>query len=344
MNEISGTYRVLDASANRAREALRVVEDFARFVLEDRFLTEQLKTLRHGLVQTLSQVPISERLAFRETQSDIGTGISTAGEFERESLHHVVAANFSRLQESLRSLEEFSKVAFPQVAAELEQWRYQAYTLQRGVYYTLEGRTGVLATARWYGLVDTAGGETVLAEKIRRWRARGVAVFQLRDKKVCDRQLVRFGKIIRSVLDENSENRPLFIMNDRPDLALVCQADGVHVGQEELSVRDARQVLGTGKLVGVSTHSLEQARQAVLDGADYIGVGPVFPSQTKTFETFPGLELVREVGAEITLPAFAIGGIRQENVEKVFQAGIHRVAAAGGMEELLEIKPLLDGN
>lgn len=330
------TFRILDASANRAREALRVVEDFVRFELEDAFLTEQLKGLRHGLIQTLSQIPLSQRLSFRETQTDVGTGISTSQEFHRENLSHVVAANFSRLQESLRSLEEFSKVAFPQVAVKMEQLRYRSYTLQRGIYYTLEGQTGRLATARWYGLVDTVGGETVFVEKIRRWRAGGVTVFQLRDKKINDRQLVRFGKILRSVLEENPESRPLFIMNDRPDLALVCRADGVHVGQEELPVRDVRQILGDGKLVGVSTHSLEQARQAVLDGADYIGVGPVFPSPTKTFEVFPGLELVREVGVEITLPAFAIGGIGRSNVEKVWQAGIPRVAAATGMDELLK--------
>lgn len=327
---------MLDASANRAREALRVVEDFVRFVLEDRFLTEQLKELRHSLVQTLSQIPVSDRIAFRETQRDIGTTISVAGEFQRESLRHVVAANFSRLEESLRSLEEFSKGSFPTMAARMEQLRYRTYTLQRGVYYTLEGRAGLLATARWYGLIDTAGGEEKFVEKIRRWRTCGVTIFQLRDKKANDRQLVRYGKLLRSILAEVPENRPVFILNDRPDLAVVCQADGVHVGQEELSVREARQILGKGKLVGVSTHSLRQARQAVLDGADYIGVGPVFPSPTKTFETFPGLELVREVSEEITLPAFAIGGIRRSNVEKVYQAGLHRVAASQGMEELLD--------
>ena len=98
-------------------------------------------------------------------------------------------------------------------------------------------------------------------------------------------------------------------MNDRPDLAALARADGVHVGQEELSVKDARSIVGPELLVGVSTHSIEQARQAVLDGANYIGVGPTFPSGTKRFEQFPGVELLRAVAAEIRLPAFAIGGI-----------------------------------
>ena len=85
----------------------------------------------------------------------------------------------------------------------------------------------------------------------------------------------------------------LFIMNDRPDLAALCHADGVHLGQEDLSVKDARAIVGPDALIGVSTHTIEQARQAVLDGANYIGVGPTFPSGTKQFEKFPGLDFLR---------------------------------------------------
>jgi thiamine-phosphate pyrophosphorylase len=121
------------------------------------------------------------------------------------------------------------------------------------------------------------------------------------------------------------------IVNDRPDLAVLAQADGVHVGQEELSVKDARSIVGPDMLVGVSTHSIEQARQAVLDGANYIGVGPTFPSGTKRFEQFPGVELLRLVAAEIRLPAFAIGGIDRQNVAEVLAAGFTRIAVSGAV-------------
>ena len=120
-------------------------------------------------------------------------------------------------------------------------------------------------------------------------------------------------------------------MNDRPDLAVLARADGVHVGQEELSVKDVRRIVGPEMLVGVSTHSLQQARRAVLDGANYIGVGPTFPSDTKAFEHFPGLELLREVAAEIRLPAFAIGGIDRRNVEEVLATGLTRIAVGGAV-------------
>jgi thiamine-phosphate pyrophosphorylase len=105
----------------------------------------------------------------------------------------------------------------------------------------------------------------------------------------------------------------------------------VHVGQDELSAKDARRILGPGGLVGVSTHSLEQAKAAVLAGADYIGVGPTFPSGTKRFAAFTGPELLRAVAAEIRLPAFAIGGITAENLPQVLAAGFTRIAVSGAV-------------
>jgi thiamine-phosphate pyrophosphorylase len=128
--------------------------------------------------------------------------------------------------------------------------------------------------------------------------------------------------------DKTRATGALFIMNDRPDIALLADADGVHVGQDELPVADVRQLVGPDRLIGVSTHSLEQARQAVADGADYIGVGPTFPSTTKQFAGYPGLELVRQVSREVTLPAFAIGGITAENVPQVLAAGCRRIAVS----------------
>jgi thiamine-phosphate pyrophosphorylase len=114
-------------------------------------------------------------------------------------------------------------------------------------------------------------------------------------------------------------------------LARLAGADGVHVGQDELTVKDARTIVGPRALVGVSTHSLEQAIGAVLDGANYIGVGPTFPSPTKQFSQFPGLELLRAVAAEIRLPAFAIGGITADNVADVRACGFDRIAVSSAV-------------
>ena len=123
------------------------------------------------------------------------------------------------------------------------------------------------------------------------------------------------------------------IINDRPDIAALVGADGVHVGQDELPVAEARRIVGPDKLVGVSTHSLDQARAAVLDGADYIGIGPVFPTSTKQFsrQELAGLEYVAQATSEIALPGFCIGGIGPGNLHRVLAAGGRRIAVSGAI-------------
>jgi thiamine-phosphate pyrophosphorylase len=123
----------------------------------------------------------------------------------------------------------------------------------------------------------------------------------------------------------------LCIINDRSDIAAAVHADGVHLGQEDLGVKDARAIVGPRMLIGVSTHNIDQARAAVLDGANFLGAGPTFPSQTKKFEIFAGLDFLREVAAEIRLPTFAIGGITADNLPDVLATGISRVAVGAAV-------------
>lgn len=324
-----GVFRALDASYNRAREAVRVIEDYTRFVLDDRYLTCALKELRHALSAALERVPYASRIGCRETQADVGTQLSTPREGTRPDTQAVLAANFARLSESLRSLEEYGKVVDPAVAAEMEQLRYRSYTLERAVQTTRQS-AATLSDARLYVLIDGRSSESEFEQLVRTLTAAGADVLQLRDKQLDDRTLLARGRRL-SELAAGTQTR--WIMNDRADLAALCGAAGVHVGQEELSVKDARAILGPGKLIGVSTHSIEQARQAVLDGADYLGVGPTFPSRTKQFAEFPGVELIRAVAAEIQLPWFAIGGISEQNLDDVLAAGATRVAVGSAVVE-----------
>jgi thiamine-phosphate pyrophosphorylase len=160
--------------------------------------------------------------------------------------------------------------------------------------------------------------------------AGGVDVIQLRDKSATDRELLRAGEIVRKA---TRTAQALFIVNDRADLALALDADGVHVGQDELPVGVVRKLLGPSRLIGLSTHNVEQALVGERDGADYLGVGPTFPSRTKPFDDFPGLSFIREVARQIAIPWFAIGGIDQANLKEVFDAGATRVAVSGALIE-----------
>jgi thiamine-phosphate pyrophosphorylase len=316
--------RVLDANANRAREALRVLEDYSRYVLDDAFLSRELKQLRHALTETLARLPATLLLEARETLRDVGTSFATATEQKRDSFEAVVQANCKRLQEALRSLEEFGKLRGPDIGAAVEQLRYRAYTLERALVLTADARQR-LADARLYVLLTGSQCYASLDWTIQEAAAGGAQIFQLREKSLNDRQLLERARRVRRWTREAGV---LFIMNDRPDIARLVEADGVHVGQDELPVKEVRRIVGPNALIGVSTHDLSQVRQAVLDGASYIGVGPTFPSETKEFAEFPGLDFARQAAAETSLPAFVIGGVNLENIGQVAAAGLRRVAVS----------------
>lgn len=326
-DDATGLWRALDAAANRAGEGLRVVEDYVRFVLNDAHLTATCKQLRHDFAAVLAGLPASSRRAARDVPGDVGTEITTAAEQRRLDARAVAEASCQRVQQALRSLEEFSKPLDSGVARRFEQLRYRSYTLERAID-KLASSSLRLADARLYILVGSLDSTAAFERLVKMLVAGEADVIQLRDKGLPDRTLLERAKVLAAAV---AGSRTLFIMNDRPDLAALAGAAGVHVGQDELSVSEARAIVGPRALVGVSTHTIEQARAAVLDGADYIGVGPTFPSQTKAFAAFAGLDFVAAVAREIRLPAFAIGGIDEENLPQVIRAGLRRVAVSGAV-------------
>jgi thiamine-phosphate pyrophosphorylase len=343
-SEQTAAIRVIDAAANRVREGLRVVEDFVRFTLGDAHLSRLLKSARHQLTAVMQFLDPEQLIASRDTQADVGTGIRTAGEMSRTSLLDVARANLKRVQEAARTLEEFAKVVAPNpgrpsydtereaglgLPEQLGQLRYRLYTLEKAVLTAVGSRTR-LEGCELYLLLTSDLCKAPPCDVLQDALRAGVRVVQIREKHMTARDLIEHARRVRQITRDAGA---LLIINDRPDLAVLCDADGVHVGQDELTVHDARRIVGPERLIGVSTHSIEQARQAVLDGASYIGVGPVFATGTKSFEDseFVGVDLVREVAAEISLPWFAIGGIGLSNIVSVIEAGAGRVAVTGAV-------------
>jgi thiamine-phosphate pyrophosphorylase len=316
--------RAIDANLNRGREALRVIEDYCRFVLNDRFLTEEVKTCRHALAEASKKLPQSLLMAGRESLRDVGTSATAAGEYHRAAPRDVAIVNFKRLQESLRSLEEFGKLFGSDLGRDLEAIRYRVYTLERAFAIGSKSRDR-LKDANLYVLLTGSQCSASLDWTIERAAAGGANIFQLREKGLTDRELLERARNVRRWTRKAGV---LFIVNDRPDIAKLAEADGVHLGQDDLPVMEARRILGPDVLLGVSTHSMDQVRRAVLDGADYLGIGPTFPSKTKSFGSFPGLAFVREALAETTLPAFALGGIDPTNIDRVVSAGAKRIAVS----------------
>ncbi len=316
--------RILDAAANRAREALRVLEDYTRFALNDAFLSSQLKQLRHDFAEAVQLLPPGLLLAGRDTLGDVGTAISTATEWQRPSIISVAEANAKRLEEALRSLEEYGKVLSSDFAQRVEKMRYHAYTLERAITQG-RGTRDRLAETQLCVLVTDALCKASLVGTVKEAILGGAQMIQLREKDVDDRTFLARAHEVRQLTHSAGA---IFIVNDRPDIARLSDADGVHLGQEDMPICEARRILGPDALIGVSTHDLEQLRRAILEGASYIGVGPTFPSQTKGFAALAGLDFVRQAMAETSLPAFAIGGIGLDNVEQVVAAGAQRIAVS----------------
>ncbi len=318
--------RIVDASANRAREGLRVVEDYARFALNDPGLTRRLKEVRHRLAETLKGLDPDWLTTHRDTPGDVGTHIMTAAESTRENARAVLIANFKRASEALRTLEEYAKIIDVWVAGRFEVLRYDVYVLEKLVLAAHQSRRA-LGDARLYFLVNgrrTLGDLTWLVGEALEG---GAQVVQFREKNLSDREWLARAREVR-ILTAKAGAR--FVANDRPDLAVLSGADAVHLGQDDMTVRDARRVVGHRVSVGVSTHTPEQIDAAVVAGASYLGVGPVFPSKTKEFadEDLAGIGLARRAAETTNLPWFAIGGINEETIDEVLEAGATRVAVS----------------
>jgi thiamine-phosphate pyrophosphorylase len=324
----SAVLRILDANCNRAREALRVIEDYARFVLNDDTTCAGLKQLRHDL-QEATATFTDTAILHRDTPGDVGTSTKVSSELSRDDVAHVVTAAGKRLGEALRTIEEYLKTVDPSNASQIESIRYRFYTLEQQIAQTLRPLTCAFTDVRLYILITENLCKRDWLETAEQAILGGADCIQLREKELEGGELVdRARKLVKLCRDHNV----ISIINDRPDVALLSGADGVHVGQGDLPAVQVRKLLGPGKIVGVSTHSIEQARRAVRDGADYIGVGPVFRSPTKPRDFLPGLDFARQVDqANLPIPAVAIAGITLQNVDDVIQSGIRAVAVTSAV-------------
>jgi thiamine-phosphate pyrophosphorylase len=321
------TLRVIDANANRAREALRVIEDYARFVLNSDALCAPLKQLRHDFTEVLRPF-LDDAILHRDTPGDVGTTTKTVSESNRENINHVVTAAGKRLGEALRTIEEFLKTEDAPAASHIEKLRYRFYDVEQRIARTLHSAACGLAGLRLYVLITESLCKKNWLDAAKEAIAGGADCLQLREKDLEASELLRRAKqLVKLCRDHNV----ISIINDRADIAMLSDADGLHVGQTDLPAIEARKLIGRHKILGVSTHNLEQARQAVEDGADYIGVGPMFKSSTKTRDIIPGLPYAREVATEIKIPAIAIAGITHENVDEVLSTGLRAVAVTASV-------------
>lgn len=319
----NGLDRMMDADGNRTREGLRVLEDLARFVLDDANLARELKEIRHEVTAAIEALGL-RGLEARDASGDVGTAIGTDAEYRRPGVTAVAEAATGRATEALRALEEIAKVVASDhaPASRLEVSRYRLYDLGQRVTVGL-ARSG---PAGWRVQV-------LLTESICRgdWRAvleavvaGGADAIQVREKTMGPAALL---ERTRAVIEIARPAGVAVVVNDRADVAAAAEADGVHLGQHDLPVEEARRVVGALALVGGSAHDLAEAGRLVAAGCDYAGVGRFAESDTKPNATEAGPAFVRAfTEAHPAMPHLVIGGVGPENVDEVIAAGGRGVA------------------
>ncbi|MDX2216453.1 MAG: thiamine phosphate synthase [Oculatellaceae cyanobacterium bins.114] len=310
----SAIYRILDANLDRAREGLRIIEEWCRFGLNHTSLTADCKQLRQELARWHS----AEIRAARDTPGDPGTELTHPNESQRTDLQHVLQANFCRVQEALRVLEEYGKLYSLEMAAACKQMRYRVYTLESQLIGSQ--RHHKLARSHLYLVTSPQDNLFSVVEAALQG---GLPLVQYRDKSTDDTTRLHNAAKLKEICHRYDA---LFIMNDRIDLALAVDADGVHLGQQDVPIAFARQLLGSHRIIGRSTTNPDEMHRAIQEGADYIGVGPVYETPTKAGKAAAGHDYIRHAVAHSPVPWFAIGGIDANNVNDVLASGAERVA------------------
>ncbi len=300
------------------------MEEAARFRLNDANLTSELKQLRHDLSQALRR--FDNLQLNRNTPEDVGTEIATSTEAVRASTADVVIAAGKRLGEAMRVLEEYGKTIDTGFAAYIQKLRYCGYDLEQRLNRALGSRLA----RQWPVCV-------IFSEKLcgsRGWHEVAEAIWdaqpdclQLREQELDDAELLRRAKkFVQMAASETT-----VIINDRPDIARLSGAHGVHVGQTDLPCVEVRKIVGSELIIGVSTSKLTEAEQALRDGADYCGVGPMFPTTTKRKDTIVGPDYLRQYLQWNKLPHLAIGGITPDNIDRLIQLGVKGVAVSSAV-------------
>ncbi len=315
--------QLIDANLDRAREGLRVIEDWCRYSTNQEKLVITLKNHR----QTLGHHHKHIYKQARCPSKDLGVGLQHKEQQKRKTVKAILEANFARVQEALRVLEEFSRITDPLLAKSAASMRYELYELEtKLIEETLSfERHRKLILCNLCLVTNPSDNLIKIVSSVIN---SGVKMIQYRLKEGTDFDRIKEAKELSSICKRYGV---LFIINDRIDLALAVEADGVHLGQNDMPIDIARSLLGESRIIGKSTSSRDEMSIAQKEDCDYLGVGPIYDTATKKSLTGKGTSLINLASENITLPWFAIGGINTTNVEEVRKSGCTRIAVSGAI-------------
>lgn len=315
--------RTLDANINRLREGLRVIEDILRYEYNAENFIKDIKTLRHKLAK-VDKPTFIKRIKYRDSVNDEGYNNKGENESVRENTLDLLRANFLRAQEASRVLEEVLKKEFVEnnYSELLKEIRYSLYEIEKRVFISFEKIMSKNLDLSLYLVTSGDLNNNPLQEIVEKAIKGGVTCVQLREKYLEDKDIIETGHKVKEVC--RKYNVP-FIVDDRVDICLALDADGVHLGQTDLPVNIARDILGNDKLIGFSTNSIELVKEANNLPVDYIGFGSIYKTPTKESYKEVGLDIIKEVNKISEKPIAFIGGITLDTFKDVKKAGAKNI-------------------
>ena len=316
-------YRIIDANFNRTREGLRVIEDALRFVYTDEENFKEIRKIRHLFSKKTFKFFKKDFLKVaRDIEKDKGKDFN---EIEKINLNKLVEINFLRVEESLRVLEEYSKILNSEASSFFHDLRFKIYDIEKKIICKLARKK--IKVPCVYIILNLKEGENFLnfAENVIKGRP---DIIQLRYKG----DNIKFFLKIAKELKKMTPDEIIYLINDRIDVAILCESDGIHIGKNDFDIEEARKLLPE-KIIGISTESLDDVRNLKEKDIDYIAIGSVFKSPTKPEKKVVGIEILKEIKKYISIPLIGIGGINIENVEKVIESGADGIAVISVVEK-----------
>jgi thiamine-phosphate diphosphorylase len=287
--------------------------------------------MRHDV--EIKDLPLKKRLLqARNTKGDIGMDIEVPAQQKDRDLPATAIANTRRVQQSLRVIEEMAKISG--IGLETKRFkkaRFDLYNIERELVSRLMRKDKAERICGLYAIIDTdllkgvSHGSTA-AQLIEG----GVGIIQLRDKNTPRNRLLPIALELKNLCVKHDI---LFIVNDHLDIALAADADGLHIGREDLPLADARRLLRIDKIIGCSATTVEQAIAFEAEGADYIAVSGIYPTTSKEAVEVVGLAMLRLIKSKVKLPVVAIGGINLDNIAETAAAGADSVAVISALLE-----------
>jgi len=314
-------FRIIDVNLNRLDESLKLIEDLARFHLADREVLLQTRKIRNALRAFKKSLPLNEIVRSRRSKEDPGRSAKFDAR-ARKSSTAMIISNLMRAKEASRILEETCKILNPGLSGSMKEIRFKIYDLEKDIFESINRHFD----PRFHVIIDEKYLASYDVERITRTlMSNGATMIQLRIKTLSDRTFLKYARKIRKTIGKKDTT---FIINNRPDIAVACDAHGLHLGQKDMPIRVARKSMGDMAIIGVSARTITEAKKAESEGADYLGVGALYATSTKSDSRRCTITTLRAICRAVEIPVIGVGGIDNKNYKSILRAGASGIAVA----------------